>query len=200
MSWHRHSRASVNARTWPAIRSASRLISTTSSTRSSGRISKASCLSGTRMAAWSSPVLPNGSVIESLRLSISTRFCLRMDNRCPHFAGPGAPSWPEHMVAPIPAATFRVNAKDAAWVDRKMTPHPVRCFTESLRVSGAYPTIAEKLYIRALTFPSTTFDAAFDRCRADRAWRTSRDEMRPRRHDRSAGRACGDSRRPGQVP
>ena len=57
------------------------------------------------------------------------------------------------MVAPIPAATFRVNAKDAAWVDRKMTPHPVKCFTETLRVSGAYLTIAEKLYIRALDYP-----------------------------------------------
>jgi pimeloyl-ACP methyl ester carboxylesterase len=87
--------------------------------------------------------------------------------------GPSAPSWPEHMVAPIPAASFRVNAKDAVWVDSKMTPHPVRCFTETLRVSGAYLTIAEKLYIRALDFPSTSFDAALDRCRTDRAWRTN---------------------------
>jgi hypothetical protein len=77
------------------------------------------------------------------------------------------------MVAPIPAASFRVNAKDAVWVDSKMTPHPVRCFTETLRVSGAYLTIAEKLYIRALDFPSTSFDAALDRCRTDRAWRTN---------------------------
>ena len=27
--------------------------------------------------------------------------------------------WPERVVPPIPAATFRVNAKDAAWVDSK---------------------------------------------------------------------------------
>jgi hypothetical protein len=108
------------------------------------------------MAAWSSPVWPNGSVIESLRSSISMRFYLRMGNRCPHFSAPARP-----------------RAKDAVWVDRKMTPHPVRCFTETLRVSGAYLTIAEKLYIRALDFPSTSFDAALDRCRTDRAWRTN---------------------------
>ncbi len=87
-------------------------------------------------------------------------------------AGPGAAAMPEHVVPPIPAATFRVNAKDAAWVDSKMTPHPVKCFTESLRVSGAYQTVPRKVYIRARDFPSTTFDAAFNRCQADRAWRT----------------------------
>ena len=85
--------------------------------------------------------------------------------------GPGAAPFPEGLVPPIPAATFRVNAKDAAWVDSKMTPHPVRCFTETLRVSGAYLTIAQKVYIRAREFPSATFDQVFERCRADRAWR-----------------------------
>jgi pimeloyl-ACP methyl ester carboxylesterase len=86
--------------------------------------------------------------------------------------GPAAAPLPEHVAAPIPAATFRVNAKDAAWVDSKMTPHPVKCFTEALRVSGAYLTIPQKIYIRASDFPSTSFDAAFDRCRTDRTWRT----------------------------
>lgn len=41
--------------------------------------------------------------------------------------------------APSPkAAAFHVNAKDAAWVDSKTTPHPTHCFTEKLRVSGGY--------------------------------------------------------------
>jgi pimeloyl-ACP methyl ester carboxylesterase len=79
---------------------------------------------------------------------------------------------PDDFVPPIPAATFHVNAKDAAWVDSKMTPHPVKCFTEALRVSGAYARIPEKIYIRALEYPSGTFDAALKRCRNDRAWRT----------------------------
>lgn len=88
------------------------------------------------------------------------------------FRSPSAPPLPEHLVPPISAAAFRVNPKDAAWVDSKMTPHPVKCFTQALRVSGAYSRIPEKLYIRALDFPSATFDAALNRCRADRTWRT----------------------------
>ena len=79
--------------------------------------------------------------------------------------------WPERMVPPIPAATFQVNAKDAAWVDGKMTPHPVKCFTDTLRVGGAYLKIAQKIYIRATGFPSPAFDAALERCRGDRGWR-----------------------------
>jgi hypothetical protein len=42
---------------------------------------------------------------------------------------------------------FHVNAKDAAWVDSKTTPHPTQCFTQKLKVTGAYQSIAKKLYI-----------------------------------------------------
>lgn len=80
--------------------------------------------------------------------------------------------WPEHVASPIPAAAFRVNAKDAAWVDSKMTPHPVKCFTDPLRVSGAYAAIPQKIYIRARQYPNPAFDAAFDRCRNDQTWKT----------------------------
>ncbi len=86
--------------------------------------------------------------------------------------GPAAPQWPEHLAPPIPAEVFKVNEKDRAWVDSKMTPQPVRCFTEKLKVTGAYQSIAKKLYIRATGFPSPTFDAALARCRQDPTWRT----------------------------
>src|SRR5262245_51174827 len=72
--------------------------------------------------------------------------------------GPRATPWPEHMAAPIRAAAFRVNAKDAAWVDSKMTPHPIKCFTEPLRVSGANSSVPQKIYIRAREYQSATFD------------------------------------------
>ena len=85
---------------------------------------------------------------------------------------PKAPQWPERLAPPLAAAAFRVNAKDAAWVDGKMTPHPVKCFTEPLHVSGAYAAIPRKLYIRALDYPSPSFDAAYKRCQADSTWQT----------------------------
>jgi pimeloyl-ACP methyl ester carboxylesterase len=84
----------------------------------------------------------------------------------------GVPSWPEHLAPPIPATVFGVNPKDRAWVDAKMTPHPVGCFTEKLRLSGAYQQVARKLYVRASGFANPAFDAALARCSADPGWKT----------------------------
>jgi pimeloyl-ACP methyl ester carboxylesterase len=80
--------------------------------------------------------------------------------------------WPKHMVRPISATDLRVNANDRAWVDAKMTPHPVRCFTEKLQTSGAYQAIPRKVYIRAPAFELLAFDRALGRCRASHEWTT----------------------------
>ena len=84
----------------------------------------------------------------------------------------GVPSWPEHLAPPISATAFGVNARDRAWVDAKMTPHPVGCFTEKLKLSGAYQQVAKKLYIRASGFANAAFDSALTRCGADPTWKT----------------------------
>jgi pimeloyl-ACP methyl ester carboxylesterase len=81
-------------------------------------------------------------------------------------------SIPQHVTAPHPASAFHVNEKDAAWVDSKLTPHPVQCFSEKLKVTGAYQTIPRKLYIRAPLFQTAAFDHALDACRADHTWAT----------------------------
>lgn len=74
--------------------------------------------------------------------------------------------------SPPPASYFHVNASDLAWVDSKLTPHPIKCFTEELRVSGAYQNISKKVYVRAPLFKSASFDHALERCRADSSWKT----------------------------
>jgi pimeloyl-ACP methyl ester carboxylesterase len=76
------------------------------------------------------------------------------------------------MTPAPPAAALKVNAKDIDWVNSKLTAHPTRCFTEPVRVSDAYQTIQKKLYIRAPAFAQPAFDAAYQRCRADRQWKT----------------------------
>jgi pimeloyl-ACP methyl ester carboxylesterase len=81
-------------------------------------------------------------------------------------------SWPEPLTPSWPASVFHVNAKDAAWVDSKTTPHPTKCFTEKLKVTGAYQTIPKKLYIRAPLFANKAFDQALERFRADKTWQT----------------------------
>ncbi len=85
----------------------------------------------------------------------------------------GRSSWPEPLTPPLPASAFHVNSKDAAWVDSKTTPHPTRCFTEKLKVTGAYQSIPKKLYIRAPLFEIKAFNDALARCRADSTWQTS---------------------------
>ena len=74
------------------------------------------------------------------------------------------------FTTPIPAARFAVNEADRAWVDSKMTPQSTACFTEKLKVTGAYQRISRKAYIRAKNFPG--FAATLERVRGDASWKT----------------------------
>ncbi len=74
------------------------------------------------------------------------------------------------FTAPIPAARFAVNEADRAWVDSKMTPQSTACFTEKVKLTGAYQRIARKAYIRAKNFPG--FAAIHENIRSDPSWKT----------------------------
>jgi hypothetical protein len=50
-------------------------------------------------------------------------------------------------IPPLAASVLLVNAKDAAWVDSKTTPQPTHCFTQKIKVTGAYQSIGKKRYI-----------------------------------------------------
>jgi pimeloyl-ACP methyl ester carboxylesterase len=73
---------------------------------------------------------------------------------------------------PPTAAAFRVNEKDRAWVDAKMTPQPAGIPLQPIKLSGAREKIAKKAYVRASTYPQPTFDKALAQCKADKTWRT----------------------------
>jgi pimeloyl-ACP methyl ester carboxylesterase len=74
------------------------------------------------------------------------------------------------FTAPIPAARFAVNEADRAWVDRKMTPQSTACFTEKLKVTGAYQKVSRKTYIRAKQFAG--FATTLEKLRGDASWKT----------------------------
>jgi pimeloyl-ACP methyl ester carboxylesterase len=78
----------------------------------------------------------------------------------------------EMTVAPRPAAFFRVNEKDRAWVDAMCTPHPLAAMLEKVTLAGARERVARKAYIRARDYPSPAFEAAFAKLTGDPAWRT----------------------------
>jgi pimeloyl-ACP methyl ester carboxylesterase len=71
---------------------------------------------------------------------------------------------------PLPAAAFRVNETDRAWVDRQCTPQPLKTFTDKVALTGARESISKKVYIRAKAYPSPVFDAAVDKLKGNSAW------------------------------
>jgi pimeloyl-ACP methyl ester carboxylesterase len=77
----------------------------------------------------------------------------------------------ETAMKPVPAAVFRVNEKDRAWVDAMCTPHPLATLTDKIALTGARERVAKKAYIRAKGYPSAPFDGAQERLKADAAWR-----------------------------
>ncbi len=75
-------------------------------------------------------------------------------------------------VPPIPAAVFKVNQADQAWVDSKCTIHPFKTMTDKVRTTGARERIAKKGYVRAADYPSPYFSMIYDKLKADPAWRS----------------------------
>ena len=56
-------------------------------------------------------------------------------------------------VPPPPAAFFGVNAADAVTVDALAVPFPLGCFTEKLKLSGAYRSVQRHLYVHGTVLP-----------------------------------------------
>jgi pimeloyl-ACP methyl ester carboxylesterase len=74
------------------------------------------------------------------------------------------------FTAPISAEKFAVNEADRAWVDSKMTPQSSACFTEKMKLTGAYQKIARKSFIGATNFKG--FATTLEMVRSDPSWKT----------------------------
>jgi len=71
-----------------------------------------------------------------------------------------------------PAKAFRVNERDQAWVDSKLTPQPNGIPFQPIKLTGARDRVAKKTYIRAGAYPQPAFDKAYAACKADKTWQT----------------------------
>jgi len=70
-----------------------------------------------------------------------------------------------------PAAFFNVNTEDAPRVDALATPFPLGCFTEKLKLTGAYKTVARRIYVHGTVLPrESPFKPFYDRAAAGRGW------------------------------
>jgi pimeloyl-ACP methyl ester carboxylesterase len=66
---------------------------------------------------------------------------------------------------PPPAATDFVSAKQSAWVQSMMTPHPIGTYLTPIRLRGARERIEQKLYIRTTGYTSNRFNTCRDNAR-----------------------------------
>ena len=73
------------------------------------------------------------------------------------------------LSVPAPsAAYFGVNAADSAAVDALATPHPIGCFTEKLKLSGAHRSVKKRLYVHATVLPrESPFRVFYERAKAN---------------------------------
>jgi len=76
------------------------------------------------------------------------------------------------VAKPVPAAAFKVNEKDRAWVDAKCTPHPLAAVVEKVSATSAREKVARKTYIRAKGFDSPVFDQTLARMKTTPGWKT----------------------------
>jgi pimeloyl-ACP methyl ester carboxylesterase len=83
-----------------------------------------------------------------------------------------------YLMTPMPAAIFRVNAKDAAWVDRMCVKHPLECFEQKIELTGGIARIGKRTYILAPGWAppvelggESPFVPIAERLKQDKGWR-----------------------------
>jgi pimeloyl-ACP methyl ester carboxylesterase len=74
-------------------------------------------------------------------------------------------------VPPIPAEVFRVNAADAAWVNRQCTMQPLATFTQPLKLTGRIQEIKNVTFLLATGFEHSPFPPHYEKAKA-RGWKT----------------------------
>jgi pimeloyl-ACP methyl ester carboxylesterase len=72
---------------------------------------------------------------------------------------------------PILSEVFNVNVRDRDWLDRQSTPHPLACFQQPVRLTGAINQIERITYILATGWSPSPFPQFYDKAKAN-GWKT----------------------------
>jgi pimeloyl-ACP methyl ester carboxylesterase len=74
---------------------------------------------------------------------------------------------------PAPSmARFKAPAALLEQLERHASPHPIGCFSERLKLTGAGERITKRLYVWAAGYRPSIFEKAYARTQADPAWKT----------------------------
>jgi pimeloyl-ACP methyl ester carboxylesterase len=75
-------------------------------------------------------------------------------------------------VPPPPLARFKVSPAVLARLEKHISPHPIGCFSEKLKLTGAGAAIRKRLYIWAAGYRPSIFEKAYAKTSQDPAWQT----------------------------
>jgi pimeloyl-ACP methyl ester carboxylesterase len=78
-----------------------------------------------------------------------------------------------YAVPALPASFWNLNKNDVPLYEKLAGAHPLLCFTEKLKLTGAHAKIKKRIYVHAtdLGRPSA-FKPFYDKCKTDPAWET----------------------------
>jgi pimeloyl-ACP methyl ester carboxylesterase len=76
-----------------------------------------------------------------------------------------------YLVRPIPAEVFKVNERDAAWVDQLFVKHSLACFQQKVSLTGAISRVPKRTYVLATGWgPPQPFVGIADRLKNQPGW------------------------------
>ena len=76
-----------------------------------------------------------------------------------------------YLMSPIPAEVFKVNERDAAWVNQMCVKHPLVCFEQKISLIGALARVRKHTYVLAADWgPPQPFVAIAERLKQDQSW------------------------------
>jgi pimeloyl-ACP methyl ester carboxylesterase len=79
--------------------------------------------------------------------------------RAQHIREQVATSGDGWKVPPMSPEYFGVmDPDDAAWITRRCVPQPLKTFSQAVHLTGAWETVAKKMYILAELHPNSSFD------------------------------------------
>ena len=99
------------------------------------------------------------------------------ENHHDDFLRSGAAEAGESRIAPplFDAAGFGVHEPDdAAWVNRRMTRHPLRAFTDKLRLTGGVERVPQRIFVRCTGFYERFLDDQAASLDGRPGWRVDR--------------------------
>jgi len=65
----------------------------------------------------------------------------------------------ERLLDALPASAWLDDPAQQEWVEARVTPHPLRCLTDTLRLTGAWETVGRKMHVLATANDPSPFHA-----------------------------------------